>query len=421
MLLLNTLLGVVAITSSFTAAAPTTDDKLAGRTESGINRRQDVDGEVVEAKAATDQLPIDYASLFSAQPTVTYSAVSVGAAPSNARLVATTSVSPGSNAVGSPPDSSEQGPNYVVDHILELQFAVGAFQINPRPQTSVASAFSNTFNLQGIPSQFNGFKQQVFTGRLKSQPGNPSGRTYPSDFGPALQDWLSTNQQDAYSVMDDVGKALADSNVGNFPAIKDYFTSYAQGEWQSAIDFLSTWTGTSYTSSPTAATGTTSAKTATTPAAQPATPTSTPTSAAPSAPYATGTCSFHMTYWRPMYWPDGTNPYEIEIRIKDNNKATIGWLPHTDDDNKYSWNVVSRLEDPLAVTPESQNDYVQFTLPGQSWRTDEATDQSKLPHCSVGDWDCSDDPCYRQLDCSFGCQWNGGPSSDGGQVQYPSD
>lgn len=123
---------------------------------------------------------------------------------------------------------------------------------------------------------------------------------------------------------------------------------------------------------------------------------------APTPPYATGECSFHMTYWRPSLWPDGKNPYEIEIRILDNNKATIGWLPHTNDDNQYSWNVVSRLEDPLAVTPEAQDDYVQFTLPGQSWRTDQATDQSKLPNCSTGDWDCSDEPCVSILPLSFG-------------------
>lgn len=97
-------------------------------------------------------------------------------------------------------------------------------------KTVVASAFSNAFNLQGIPSQFNGFKQQVFTGRLKSQPGTPSDRTYPSDFGPALKKFLSDNEQGAYGAMDDVGKALANKNVGNYSAIKDYFTAYAQGE-----------------------------------------------------------------------------------------------------------------------------------------------------------------------------------------------
>ncbi|KAL8789567.1 MAG: hypothetical protein Q9195_006744 [Heterodermia aff. obscurata] len=103
-----------------------------------------------------------------------------------------------------------------------------------------------------------------------------------------------------------------------------------------------------------------------------------------------------MTYWRPQIWPDNTNPYEIEVRLKDNNKATIGWLDHANAYNNYSWKVNSRLEDPLAVTLESQGDYVQFTLPGQSWRTDQATDGSKIPNCSTGDWDCSDDPCEVQ-------------------------
>ncbi|KAL8662434.1 MAG: hypothetical protein Q9202_004755, partial [Teloschistes flavicans] len=250
---------------------------------------------------------VNYRSIFSNQPTVTYSAVSTGAQPASAKLVATSTVSPGTNGVGSPPDTKEQGTAYAVDHILELQFVVGAFQVNPRPyallfhppvrrlpfadltflknprldvdpafslefrisrllyqdqrlrtlcpadlfasysQESIASAFSGTFNLQGIPSRFNGFKQQVFTGRLKSNPNNPSDRTYPSDFGPALQKFLQDNEQDVYGVVDDVGEALSSNNVGNNTVIKTYFTAYAQNEYRSAIDFLSNWVGTSYT------------------------------------------------------------------------------------------------------------------------------------------------------------------------------
>ncbi|KAL8650246.1 MAG: hypothetical protein Q9210_003938 [Variospora velana] len=140
----------------------------------------------------------------------------------------------------------------------------------PTSQTSVASAFAQTFNLQGIPSRFNGFKQQVFTGRLKSQPGNPSDRTYPSDFGPALQKFLTDNEQDAYSAVDDIGKALADENVGNHTAIRDYFTAYAQNEYRSAVDFLSTWVGTSYTTASATSRSTTATSDATpTPPANP--------------------------------------------------------------------------------------------------------------------------------------------------------
>ena len=77
-------------------------------------------------------IAINYASLFSAQPTVIYSALSTGTATTDARLVATTTISPGNSVVGSPPDLI-QGNQYVVDHILELQFVVGAFQVNTRP------------------------------------------------------------------------------------------------------------------------------------------------------------------------------------------------------------------------------------------------------------------------------------------------
>ncbi|KAL8670784.1 MAG: hypothetical protein Q9224_007652, partial [Gallowayella concinna] len=228
-----------------------------------LHKRQDGD---VEEDSATDPLrdvasAINYASVFSAQATVTYSAVSTGAQATDAQLVATTTVTPGNNAVGPPPDTNEQGPRYVVDHILELQFVVGAFQVNPRPQTSIASAFSGTFNLNGIPSRFNGFKQQVFTGRMKSNPNNPSARTYPQDFGFALQKFLEDNEDDVYAVVDDVGAALSSDTVGNYSAIKPYFTAYAQNEYRSAIDFLSAWVGTSYTPNAGTATSTSTADT----------------------------------------------------------------------------------------------------------------------------------------------------------------
>ncbi|KAL8774320.1 MAG: hypothetical protein Q9209_001071 [Squamulea sp. 1 TL-2023] len=292
---LSIFLGLATTISTFAAATPFHNSKGMRQLDTGIDKRQDVDGEDIETEAATDELrkALDYAAIFSAQDTVTYSAISVGTKTADAVQTATTIISPGNNAVGSPPDPKEQGDKYVVDHILELQFVVGAFQINPRPvtgatsiplenwesaskacftnaknyapKTAVATAFSKPFNLQGIPARFNGFKQQVFTGRIKSLPGNPSDRTYPSDFGPALRKFLIENEQGAYGAMDDVGKALAHKDVGNNDAIKDYFTAYAQGEWQSAIEFLKNWVGTSYTGTPatTTSSGTTTTKSGT--------------------------------------------------------------------------------------------------------------------------------------------------------------
>ena len=121
-----------------------------------LKERQDSNGDDLETDAATDPLrdgklrfpvpdvplltplsAIDYTSVFSAQATATYSAVSTGASPSDAVLASVTAVSPGNAAAGTPPDPSEQGQIYNIDHILELQFVVGAFQVNPRPYVCV--------------------------------------------------------------------------------------------------------------------------------------------------------------------------------------------------------------------------------------------------------------------------------------------
>ena len=277
-------------------------------------------------------------------------------------------------------------------------------QLNPFPllsQTSVASAFGKTFNLQGIPNRFNGFKQQVFTGRLKDQPNNPSGNTYPTDFGFALQKFLKANEQDAYSIMDDVGKVLGSDGVGNHSAIQPYFTAYAQGEYQSAIDFLSTWVGTKYTGavSPTS-TQTSVATTAPTPTPVSA-PATTTTSAPPPPPpppppaYATGTCSFHLTETQNCDTNYGNNLYG-KITMKDNNKAIIGQTDNDDDhpigyamDDGNPYSFESKLPHPLVITGEHKSDYVQFTYGDLSW-------QSKTPNgggsCTVGGWDPRDGP-----------------------------
>lgn len=179
---------------------------------------------------------------------------------------------------------------------------------NAHRKTAVASAFSNPFNLQGIPTRFNGFKLQVFKGRLRSEPGNPSDRTYPSDFGVALQKFLSDNEQGAYGVMDDVGKALADQNVGNYSAIRDYFTAYAQNEYRSAVEFLSTWVGTSYTGTATSTSSTTSV----------------PTSAPPNSIGPLTDCSLVQ------YVPTANPPWlRLTFQCRTTITGTIAGGPHT--------------------------------------------------------------------------------------------
>ncbi|KAL8635548.1 MAG: hypothetical protein Q9228_006968 [Teloschistes exilis] len=245
--------------STFVAATPMHDTARLLSPAQVLEKRQSDSDDDIDPDAATDPLrrAVNYRTVFSNQATVTYSAVSPGALPASAQLAATTTV-PGNIRPGSPPDPTEQGTVYVVDHILELQFVVGAFQVNPQPtqgptaipdanwksasgacftttnggaaQLAIASAFAGPSNLQGIPARFNGFKGQVFTGRIRHQPNNPSGNTYPSDIGPALQGFLKDSQQAVHAVIDGVGNALGDAGGGH-SAIKPYFTAYAQNEY----------------------------------------------------------------------------------------------------------------------------------------------------------------------------------------------
>lgn len=95
----------------------------------------------------------------------------------------------------------------------------------------------------------NTFKKQVFTGNLTGV-GNPSegnDATYWTFFGPAVQKYLIANQQALYNgVVDNIGDTL--SSIGDDEAaVKTYFTSYAQSHYQGAIDFLSGWSGQTYT------------------------------------------------------------------------------------------------------------------------------------------------------------------------------
>ena len=152
------LLGLAAIISTLVVTSPVVEHPyLDSRDELlQLEERQDANTDDLETDAATDPLrdgklkypvgcierltmisAIDYTSVFSAQATATYSAVSTGASPSDAVLASVTAVSPGNGAAGAPPGPAEQGRIYNIDHILELQFVVGAFQVNPRPYVRI--------------------------------------------------------------------------------------------------------------------------------------------------------------------------------------------------------------------------------------------------------------------------------------------
>ena len=197
-----------------------------------------------------------------------------------------------------------------------------------------------------------------------------------------MQKLLNDKKTGSFSIIGDVGDALS-SAAGNNSVVKDYFTSYAEAKYTSAVDFLSTWTGISY---PTAAATT---KASPTPASAPGTPT-----AAPPA-YATGTCSFHLRETQDCNSNYGQNLYGV-VKMYDNAKSVIGETQTDsqhpigypmDDGNSYSF--PSKLKDPLVITGEHANDYVQFTLGGLSWTSKSPSGGAS---CSVGGWDPRDGP-----------------------------
>lgn len=102
-------------------------------------------------------------------------------------------------------------------------------------------------------------------------------------------------------------------------------------------------------------------------------------------------CSLHLTQ-HGDYGPGGGlifgNPdapfvYKIEITIYDgtgDDKKQIGSSEKTEAGDRNPAKVsMNGVEGQLEIKPEKQNDYVQFTLGGQSWSSDGGS-------CSVGGW-----------------------------------
>lgn len=112
---------------------------------------------------------------------------------------------------------------------------------------------------------------------------------------------------------------------------------------------------------------------------------------APVAPYAQGTCSFHLTQWADV---TASDPYSAEIRLKDNNGAQIGYQAKQTASDANPLLVGSKLEDLMVVRPESQNDYIAFALGAQVWPSSQ---KDGIPSCTVGGWDSSDNPAVRVL------------------------
>ena len=128
--------------------------------------------------------------------------------------------------------------------------------------------------------------------------------------------------------------------------------------------------------------------------------TSTPTPASSPLPaYATGTCSFHVDEYQDC--ADDSQNLFANITMYDNNKAVIGQTAidptknpigdpiNTSDPYSFS----SKLSQPMIVTGEHANDYVQFTIGSLSFTSRTTTGPAT---CSNGGWNPRDGPVCGQ-------------------------
>ena len=148
----------------------------------------------------------------------------------------------------------------------------------------------------------------------------------------------------------------------------------------------------------------------------------------PSAPYAQGVCTFHLTEW--YYGDIGKSPFGLEISMKDAAGKQIDWQVHTSADASHPLNVMSKLEDVFVLTPEEWNDYIQFTLGGQSWASNQKFGANDVPWCSVGGWDGSDYPSvshrsqllsFCMLTKSSTVRWTANSIASGAVASLPTD
>jgi len=115
-----------------------------------------------------------------------------------------------------------------------------------------------------------------------------------------------------------------------------------------------------------------------------------------------GQCSLHATQWDLKKSQDDEHRYDLEIRMfsTQGDQDTIGYHPPMNAGPERPLVVDNKSPDPLVATPEAVDDYVQFTIGKISWKS---SDSSKNANCKVGGWDGSEDPPYRQMDCSYPC------------------
>lgn len=137
--------------------------------------------------------------------------------------------------------------------------------------------------------------------------------------------------------------------------------------------------------------------------------TSNPLAVSPVAPYVTtggdgataGKCHVHVNEFDNCE-PE-TRDLSAEVTIWDVGGNQIGYQSRTEAGATKPLSVNSKLEAPLIVIPQHQNDYVQFSLGSENFNSKQK-DKSALSWCSTGGWDPRDDgrPCVNTEEPAVG-------------------
>jgi predicted acyl esterase len=122
------------------------------------------------------------------------------------------------------------------------------------------------------------------------------------------------------------------------------------------------------------------------------------------APYAQGACHLNLQQnW--IYTTDAQNPdtYQISATLYDSAGTQIGAQPFIGSGDANPTMMVSKLENPLRITPEQTNDYIQFNYANQNWQSGTSQFQWTFSWCNTQSWTYAEESavsCYQDaMEC----------------------
>lgn len=121
--------------------------------------------------------------------------------------------------------------------------------------------------------------------------------------------------------------------------------------------------------------------------------------------YKPGRCSMHVRQTDDFSGIDGPgtarkHKYFVKIDAMDANGEIFTSTDGNKEagaENMYEFEAYHAT---MEVTPQAHNDYIHFTMSGQSWKSSQSTGAQR---CQVGGWNRGVSPRHRDMDCFFDC------------------